>query len=105
MNCSELIASFTDYIDGSAPSHEVRAMEEHLLGCDSCRRYKAVLEHGSTLLQSLPSEELREDFAPRLQHRLYHVQEERSLAVCTEGETHEPLPSLSTHAILMWSVA
>ena len=80
MNCSELIASFTDYIDGSAPLHEVRAMEAHLVDCDSCRRYKAVLEHGSSLLQSLPSAELREDFAPRLQHRLYHVQEERTLS-------------------------
>lgn len=80
MDCSELIASFTDYIDGSAPSHEVRAMEAHLAHCDSCRRYKAVLQHGSSLLQTLPPAELREDFAPRLQHRLYHVQEEGSLS-------------------------
>ncbi|MDH3207733.1 MAG: zf-HC2 domain-containing protein [Gemmatimonadota bacterium] len=80
MDCSQLIASFTDYIDGSAPSDVVRAMEAHLVGCDSCRRYKAVLEHGSSLLQTLPSAELREDFAPRLQHRLYHVQEERTLS-------------------------
>lgn len=54
-------------------------MEAHLAGCGSCRRYKTVLEHGASLLQSLPPAELREDFAPRLQHRLFHVQEERSL--------------------------
>lgn len=54
-------------------------MEAHLAGCDSCRRYQVVLQHGASLLQSLPSAELREDFGPRLQHRLYHVQEERSL--------------------------
>jgi anti-sigma factor RsiW len=78
MDCSEFIARFTDYIDGSAPSQDVRAMETHLVRCESCGRYKTVLEHGASLLQSLPSAELREDFAPRLQHRLYHVQEERA---------------------------
>jgi hypothetical protein len=79
MNCSDLIARFTDYLDGSAPVEEIRAMEAHLAVCESCRRYSAVLEHGSSLLKSLPVAELREDFGPRLQHRLYHVQE-RSLS-------------------------
>lgn len=54
-------------------------MDEHLVHCESCRRYKSVVEHGAALLRSLPAPELREDFEPRLQHRLYHVQEERSL--------------------------
>lgn len=80
MQCSELLARFTDFVDGTAPPDEVRAMEAHLASCDSCRRYKTVLEHGSSLLNALPPVELREDFAPRLQHRLYHVREERSLA-------------------------
>ena len=80
MNCSEFIAHFTDYLDGSASSEDLRVMESHLAGCDSCRRYKAVLEHGASLLRSLPMAELREDFAPRLQHRLYHVHDERSLS-------------------------
>lgn len=80
MNCSELIARFTDYLDGVASPEEIRAMEAHLADCASCRRYKAVLENGSSLLRSLPATELREDFAPRLQHRLFHVQEERSLS-------------------------
>lgn len=77
MDCSELIARFSDYIDGSASSEDVRAMEDHLASCASCHRYKAVLENSSSLLKSLPRVELREDFTPRLQHRLYHVQEER----------------------------
>jgi hypothetical protein len=80
MNCSELIERFTDYLDGTAATEDVRAIEAHLSGCASCRRYKVVLEHGSSLLRSLPGAELRDDFAPRLQHRLYHVHDERSLS-------------------------
>jgi anti-sigma factor RsiW len=80
MDCSELLQRFTDYLDGSASSEELRVMEAHLAGCSSCRRYKVVLENGSSLLRTLPSAELREDFTPRLQHRLYHVHEERSLS-------------------------
>lgn len=53
-------------------------MDEHLEGCDSCRRYKTVVEHGASVLRALPEPELREDFAPRLQHRLYHVRDERT---------------------------
>lgn len=78
MNCSDFVARFTDYLDGSARPEDVRAMDEHLEGCDSCRRYKNVIEHGASVLRSLPEPELREDFAPRLQHRLYHVQDERT---------------------------
>jgi len=80
MDCSELIGRFTDYLDGSAASEDLRAMEAHLAGCASCRRYKVVLEHGSSLLRALPEAELRDDFAPRLQHRLYHVHDDRTLS-------------------------
>lgn len=80
MDCSELIARYTDYVDGTAAPDEIRAMEAHLAGCVSCRRYRSVLEHGSALLQSLPAVELREDFEQRLQHRLYHVQDEHTLS-------------------------
>lgn len=80
MKCSDFVARFTDYLDGSAPSEDVQAMDQHVEGCESCRRYKTVIEHGASVLRSLPQPELREDFAPRLQHRLYHVQEERGLS-------------------------
>lgn len=103
MDCSELIASFTDYIDGSAPSHTVRAMEAHLAHCDSCRRYKVVLEHGSSLLQSLPPAELREDFVPRLQHRLYNVQEGRSSS--DQATSGAPALTVLGIAVLLTAVA
>jgi anti-sigma factor RsiW len=77
MDCPDLIAHFSEYLDGSAPSGEVRAVEEHLAACALCRRYRDVLEQGASLVKSLPRAELREDFGPRLQHRLYHVEEGR----------------------------
>jgi len=80
MDCSELIAHFTDYIDGVATPDEIHAMEAHLAECASCQRYRSVLENGSALLQALPRVELREDFTERLQHRLYHVQDEYTLS-------------------------
>jgi hypothetical protein len=75
MTCTEFVARFTDYEDGIASAADVEAMEEHLGRCVSCRRYKAVVERGAALLRSLPVPELREDFAPRLQNRLYRIQE------------------------------
>jgi len=103
MDCSDLIDRFSDYLDGSGPSGELRAMEAHLAGCDSCRRYKAVLEHGSSLVRSLPKAELREDFGPRLQHRLYHVQEERSLT--DQVASGAPALTVLGIAVLLTAVA
>jgi len=76
-------------------------MEEHLGGCDSCRRYRTVVEHGAELLRSLPAPELREDFEPRLQHRLYHVQEERVLSEAASSRT----PALTVVGIALFLAA
>lgn len=103
MNCSEFVTRFTDYVDGGAPHEDMRAMEEHLCGCDSCRRYKTVVEHGAQLLRSLPAPELREDFEPRLQHRLYHVQEERVLSEAATSRT--PALTVLGIALLLTAVA
>jgi len=103
MDCSNLIDRFTDYLDGSAATEEIRAMEAHLAGCPSCRRYKVVLENGASLLRSLPKAELRDDFAPRLQHRLYHVQEERSLS--EHAASGAPALAVFGIAVLLAAVA
>jgi anti-sigma factor RsiW len=103
MNCSEFVAHFTDYVDGAAPPADVRAMEEHLGRCDSCRRYKTVVEHGAELLRSLPAPELREDFEPRLQHRLYHLREERLLPEAATSRT--PALTVVGIALLLTAVA
>lgn len=79
MNCSDYVAALTDHLDGSALEEDVRGLEAHLESCAACRRYRAVVEKGAELLRALPEPELTEDFGPRLQHRLYNVDEEAAL--------------------------
>jgi anti-sigma factor RsiW len=103
MNCSDIVARFTDYLDGSLGERETATVREHLDECSSCRRYRNVLEHGAALLRSLPEPELREDFRPRLQHRLYHVDDEKALSAhATSGA---PALTVVGIALLLTAVA
>jgi anti-sigma factor RsiW len=85
MNCSDFLTSFTDYLDGRVSAPVAEEIEGHLRVCDSCIRYRRVVEEGATLLSSLPAPELHEDFEPRLRHRLYHVDDERVLSAHQSG--------------------
>jgi anti-sigma factor RsiW len=85
MNCSDFLARFNDYLDGPAPTEGLEWMEDHLGGCDSCTRYRTVLERGAAVLRALPEPELRDDFEPRLRHRLYHVDDERAVTALQSG--------------------
>ena len=102
MNCSDFLARFNDYLDGRAPPEGVALMEDHLRGCDSCRRYRKVLERGATVLRALPEPELREDFEPRLRHRLYHVDDERAVGALQSGA---PALTVFGIAILLTALA
>ncbi|MEJ2203550.1 MAG: zf-HC2 domain-containing protein [Gemmatimonadota bacterium] len=73
MTCSEFVARFSEYYDGTAPEEYVRRADEHLAACPNCCRYQQVVERGAGLLRRLPTPDLPEDFRPRLQHRLFHV--------------------------------
>jgi anti-sigma factor RsiW len=105
MNCSDVVTRFTDYLDGLATADEAVAIERHLEGCPTCVRYKVVLEHGATILRSLPEPELQEDFTPRLQHRLYHVDEERTLSAhATSGASAVTVLGIAVVlALVAWS--
>ena len=73
MDCTAFVAHFTDYLDGALTHGEEREMEEHLASCGSCRRYKSVVEHGRSVLQSLPVPELAENFSSQLETRLFRA--------------------------------
>lgn len=75
MDCKEFLSSYTDYRDGLLSDGEVARAEVHLSGCTSCRRYTQVVDEGVRELRSLPSVSTTDDFRPRLQHRIYHVED------------------------------
>ena len=79
MNCSDYMVALSDYLDDNILEGDVHRLDAHLESCAACNRYRAVVEKGSELLRSLPEPELTKDFGPRLQHRLYHVDEETAL--------------------------
>lgn len=81
MTCSEFIESFSDHIDETGPPDLRRAAHRHRDGCASCRRYEEVyLRARDTLVEVADEVELDDDFHDRLQHRLFHVDDERALA-------------------------
>jgi hypothetical protein len=73
MDCTTFVSRFTDYLDGVLSRDEGLAMEGHLERCGSCLRYKNVVEHGRSVLLSLPAPELCEDFSSKLEHRLFRA--------------------------------
>lgn len=103
MNCSDFVARFTDYVDGSATRGEIAAMDAHAEGCGSCRRYKTVFEHGASILRTLPQPELMEDFEPRLRHRIYHLDDLRRLSENSASGT--PALSVLGIALVLTAVA
>ncbi len=79
MDCTEFVARFSEYLDGAGAEDVLREAVEHEASCPSCARYRRVVEEGRALLRELPGLAVRDDFRPRLQHRLYHVDYEASL--------------------------
>ncbi len=50
--------------------------EAHLVTCSSCARYDRVVSEGVRLYREFPQIQPSDDFLPRLQHRIFHVEEE-----------------------------
>lgn len=103
MNCTEFVQRFSEVHDGTAEASAVADAEKHLKGCPGCRRYRDVVTRGGELLRSLPEIDVGDDFRHRLQHRLYHVDDEEALrAHASSGTT--ALTALGM-AVLLTAVA
>ena len=84
MTCSQFIQSFSDYIDETGAPEVRDAALRHRDTCARCRRYEEVYLRGRDALVGLVEEvEVDEGFHERLQHRLYHVDDERFLVLST----------------------
>lgn len=86
MTCSEFIESFSDYVDETGSPERREAARRHRNGCARCRRYEEVYRGGLRVLADDYGDlEVGDDFHPRLQHRLFHVDDERALARSSSG--------------------
>ena len=79
MTCSEFHDRFSDYYDGTGDPSFLGDADSHLASCPECRRYHAVLVQGSAVLRSAPRLAVTDDFFARLQHRIYHIDDETAL--------------------------
>jgi hypothetical protein len=80
MNCGEFLAGYTEFRDGVVSWEREEDFLSHLEACESCARYDRVVRGGIDVLLGLPELEVSDDFGERLQHRLYHVDDETSFA-------------------------
>lgn len=109
MNCSDFRDRFSDYFDGAAEPSLVGEADAHLAACEGCRRYQDVMARGAELLKAMPVVAVSEDFFPRLQHRIYHVEDEQALvhsAAAGSGTTVATALAIAlVLAVAAWSPA
>jgi hypothetical protein len=85
MNCDEYLELYSDFIDGILDEAATAECTEHQDACRSCGRYARVMREGVDLLRNLPTAKPASDFAPRLRHRLYHVEDNIPWAAAHPG--------------------
>ena len=83
MNCADLHARFSEYYDGTGEPSFLGEADAHLAGCADCRRYRDVVARGSMVLRGAAAVAVSEDFLPRLQHRIYHIEDNAALGRAT----------------------
>jgi negative regulator of sigma E activity len=80
MDCGTFLDGYSDLRDDLLPLPERVRFESHLRGCASCARYDRVVKGGVDVLLEAEELQVADDFMDRLQHRLYHVDDEMSAA-------------------------
>lgn len=73
MQCSGFLEGYTDFRDGLLGPAREAEFRVHMDGCPACERYDRVLRDGLRLLSDIEDPEGSDDFMPRLQHRLYNL--------------------------------
>ena len=75
-----------------------------MAACGKCARYQEVVSRSVALLQVMPRAELAESFRPRLQHRLFHLDDGGAVARPGRGSA-TPAVTVLGMAILLTAVA
>lgn len=104
MDCSEFLGRFSEFYDAPPGAPIRRDAEAHMAECENCARYEQVVSRGVKLLQAAPRMELPESFRPRLQHRLFHIDDWDGAAHTTSGSA-VPVAAAVGMAILLTIIA
>ncbi len=80
MDCAEYLARASEHLDGVLEKSLNLEVEAHLAECAACRGYHHTLTKGVSLFRSLPDLDPPGDFNPRLQHRIYHLEDGARIA-------------------------
>ena len=104
MDCSEFLSRFSEFYDAPQEAPVRKEAEAHLAACGKCARYQEVVTRSVALLHVMPRPELAESFRPRLQHRLFHLNEGGSAARPGKASAI-PAATVLGMAILLTAVA
>jgi hypothetical protein len=104
MICSEFLSRFSEFYDAPIGAPERLEAEAHVASCEKCARYREVVSRSVALLNAMPKAELAESFRPRLQHRLFHLDDGSSVAQAGRGSA-TPAVTVLGMAILLTAVA
>ncbi len=104
MDCSEFLSRFSEFFDSPRGAPVRQEAEAHMAICGKCARYQEVVSRSVALLQLMPKAELAESFRPRLQHRLYHLDDGAPMAGSAKGSA-TPAATVLGMAILLAAVA
>lgn len=99
VDCSQFREGYSDYRDGELAEGVRARFEAHRAECAACARYDRLIADGVEHYRRCPAPTLSEDFLPRLQHRLYHLEEEMR-APARNGSGTQALVTLALAASL-----
>jgi anti-sigma factor RsiW len=70
LNCAELAAALTDYLEAALPRRRVRAFERHLADCADCDNFLRQMKQTIQLTGALAAEDV-EQVPPEVRQRLW----------------------------------
>ncbi len=75
MNCAEFLAHYSRFRDGDLSGSDREALDSHLDGCASCRRYDRAVTRGVEFLRESPGIRARDDLKERVRHSIYSLED------------------------------
>ena len=102
MDCQTFLDGYTAFRDDDLSWDERVEFEVHLDECERCARYDRVVRRGTDVLRALPEIEVSDDFGARLQHRIFHLEDERARARGRSGVGAGTLAMAAGIAAVAW---